>query len=546
MTRTSPETIDKGRESFLQKRWDDAVAELSAADRDSPLDPDDLLLLAAASVLTGMDDQAIDTLARAHAGFLRIGHEERAALCALHACMALMPRGEIAQASGWLSRATRILEDGRDCVEQGYLLIPNALQHLFFGGDPASALEMFTRATTIAERFADPDLLALGRLGCGRALVALGRVAEGVALLDDAMLAVVSGDVSAIQAGIVYCAVIEACQEIFDLRRAHEWTAALNRWCESQPGLVPFRGQCLLHRAEIMQLHGAWPDALKEAERAEKRLSEPPNPAVGAAHYQLAEIHRLRGDYAIAEVSYKRASLNGRNPQPGLALMRLAQGELDAAGAAIRREVDEAHDPVSRAKLLPAFIEIALAAGDMASARSAREELATVADLFDALMVRALAAHADGAVLLAEGDARGAIAPLRFACHAWQELGAPYEAARVRVLIGSACRELGDNDSAAMEIEAARSAFEQLGAAPALALIRDWAPGGGTKNLGGLTARELEVLRLVASGRTNRAIAGELVLSEKTVARHVSNIFTKLDLSSRAAATAYAYEHDLV
>ncbi len=542
---TTAKALDKGREAFSRKRWGDAVAELSAAGRRSPLDADDLLLLATASILTGRVDEGIEAATRAYNAFVRDELVEQAARAAFYLCMEFLNRGDRAQANGWLSRAARLLADGQDCVEQGYVILPTALQHLF-AGDAATALEMLVQVSTIAERFGDPDLLALGRLGRGNALVLLGRIAEGLTFIDEAMLAVIGGEVSPIQSGIVYCAVIELCQEIFDVRRAGEWTAALARWCDAQPDLVPFRGQCLVHRAEILQLHGDWPDALHEAERAEKWLSDPPTPAVGAAHYQLGEIHRLRGDFANAEESYKRASLNGRNPQPGMALMRLAQGQIEAATASIRREADEATDPVSQAKLLPAFVEISLAAGDLPAARSAADELASIAGRFDAPMLRALAAYAIGSVLLAEGDARAAVAALRPASAAWQELGARYDVARARVLIALACRDLGDRDTADLELEAARTTFEQLGAAPALARLASVSAPATTKDTGGLTAREIEVLRLIASGKTNRAIAGELVLSEKTVARHVSNIFTKLDLSSRAAATAYAYEHDLV
>jgi DNA-binding CsgD family transcriptional regulator len=402
-------------------------------------------------------------------------------------------------------------------------------------------------AAGVGERRGDPDLAALGRVGAGRARIRLGDAGAGVALLDEVMVAVETGELSPIVVGDLYCTVLEGCQELFDLRRAQQWTEVLAGWCAAQQDLVPYRGQCLLHRAELLALHGAWPDALEEARRAAGRFLEPTgHPAAGEAAYQQGELHRLRGEAAEAEAAYRQASRWGREPQPGLALLRLAQGQAAAAGAAIRRALDEAGDPPTRARLLPAQVEIALAGGDVAAARAAAGELAGVAAGLEAPLLVATAAAAEGAVLLAEGDPRAALAPLRGAWTAWQELEAPYEAARAREGIGLACRALGDQDSAAMELDAARWAYQRLGAAPDLARVEALAGGGPAGAAGGLTARELEVLRLVATGQTNRAIAAELVLSERTVDRHVSNILTKLGVPSRAAATAWAYEHGLV
>jgi DNA-binding CsgD family transcriptional regulator len=445
-----------------------------------------------------------------------------------------------------MARARRLLDDAQlDCVEQGYLLFPVGLQRLV-EGDAAAAAASFDEATRIGGRFGDPDLLALGRLGLGGARLAEGETAAGVALLDEAMIAVEAGEVSPTVAGIVYCAVIEACQEIYDLRRAQQWTASLTRWCAAQPDLVPYRGQCLVHRSEIMALHGAWPDAMDEARQAAKRLTAPPGqPAAGLAFYQQGELHRLRGELTRAEDAYHQASQWGRDPQPGLALLRLAQGQVDTAAAAIRRVVDEASDFVSRSRLLPAQVEILLAAGDVKAASAAAGELARLAEGLGAPFLTAVAAHAQGAVLLAEGDPRAALAVLRGAWLAWQELEVPYEAGRVRVLIGLACRELGDQDGAKMELDAARWVFHQLAAAPDLARVEALS-GKAAGGPGGLTARELQVLRMVAAGETNKAIAAELFVSGRTVDRHMSNIYAKLGVSSRAAATAHAYQHGLL
>ena len=468
----------------------------------------------------------------------------RAARCAFWLAFGLLNNGDLARGGGWVDRAQRLLDDaGLECVEQGYLRYPVALRAIF-EGDGATAHAAFVAATEIGARFGDVELVTLARVGVGRCLIYMGEVAEGVGLLDEAMVAVSAREVSPIAVGDVYCTVIEACQELFDLRRVHEWTAALSHWCESQPDLVLYRGQCLVHRAEIMLLHGSWPDAMEEAVRACEWLAD--DAAVGAAFYQRAELHRLRGEFENAEVAYRRANELGREPQPGLALLRLGQGHVGAADAAIRRVFDEAQEPIVRVPVLGAYVEIVLAVGDVAAARVAADELALIAGGLNAPFIGARTETCAGAVLLAEGDPRAALAALRRAWSSWQELGAPYESARVRLLIGLAFRALGDDDGADMELDAARSALQQLDAATELArveafsgILADVAPDG-------LTARELEVLTLVATGRTNRAIADDLFISEKTVARHVSNIFVKLGLSSRSAATAYAYEHDLV
>jgi ATP/maltotriose-dependent transcriptional regulator MalT len=543
---TAAEARTRGRESFGRRAWADAFAELSAADRESALEPEDLERLATAAYLVGRDEDSVEVWERAHHELLGRGEVLRAARCAGWLVFVLLNGGEFARAGGWLARARRLLDDGqRDCAEQGHLLVPAAFQRAVEGDWPG-AYAISGQAAEIGDRFADMDLVTLARNIQGRALIGQGKTVEGMALLDEVMVAVMADEVSEIVAGSVYCSVIEACQEVFDLRRARQWTAALTHWCDSQPDLVPFSGHCLVHRAEIMQVHGAWADALDAARGACERLLRRGQPAVGAAFYQQAELHRLCGEFAQAEEAYRQASRWGREPQPGLARLRLVQGQVDAAAAAIRRVVDGAEDRAARSRLLPAQVEIMFAAGDTHAARAAADELLELADDLDAPLLRALAMHAQGTVLLLEGDARAALGALRRAWRAWQELEVPYEAARARVLIGLACRQLGDQEGAEMELEAARWVFQQLGAVPDLAGAEALAKKAPAKAAGGLTARELEVLRLVATGKTNRSIAADLFLSERTVARHVSNIFTKLGLSSRAAATAYAYEHDLV
>jgi DNA-binding CsgD family transcriptional regulator len=544
---TMADGLDRGRDAFERQAWAEAHAHLAAADQVTVLEPEDLDRLAIAAYLIGKDTESGDTWARAHQLFLSRGEPGRAARCAFWLAFSLLNKGERARGGAWVTRARRLLADARtDCVEQGYLLLPVALQSVA-AGDVAGANATFNEAAEIADRFGDRDLMAFAQHGQGRTLIRMGMTREGVTLLDQAMVAIETDGVSPLVVGAVYCGVIEGCLEICDLRRAQEWTAALTHWSESQPDLVPFSGQCLVHRAEILQLHGAWADAVDAAERACDQFRRGPvHPAGGAAFYQRAEIHRLRGEFNSAEEAYREASRWGKTSEPGLALLRLAQGQLHAAEAAIRRALDEARNRETRSRLLPVHVEIMLAASDIAAARSSASELAAMADDLDVPLLQAIAARSRGAVLLAEGDATAALAALRRAWTTWQDIEAPYEAARVRLLIGLTCNALGDKDAAEMEFDAARWVFQQLGAVPDLVRVEDLSRALRGKPAGGLTAREIQVLRLVAAGKTNRAIGAQLFISERTVERHLSNIFTKLDLSSRAAATAYAYEHQLV
>ncbi len=540
--------LEKARESFHNQSWGAAYEHFSAADRESPLSPEDLQWLAVAAHLTGRDADSASALTRAHQAFLAQGDPQSAARCAFWLGFDLMNNGELAQAGGWLARAGRLLEEHRqDCVEQGYLLLPAAIRAVH-EGDAASAYQAFVQASAIGQRFGDTDLITAARMGQGRALIRQGEVNRGLSLLDEAMVAVTAGEVSPVMAGGVYCSVLEACGEILDLRRAQEWTTALERWYASQPDLVPFRGHCLLRRAEILELHGNWQQAWEQARQACEQLSHAKSKAVlGAAFYRVAELHRLRGEFNEAEETYRKASQWERTPQPGLAQLRLAQGQLDSANAAIRNVAESVRDPGQRARVLDAYVEIVLAANDIPAARAGATELKEIARRLNAPMVQAMRWRAEGRVLLAEENARAALAALRKSLIAWLDLEAPYEAARTRVLVGLASRALEDHEAAGQELEAAREEFEKIGAAPSahrvLELKRKPARGSSVTSL---SPREIEVLKLVASGKTNRGIAGELRISEKTVARHVSNIFNKLDLSSRAAATAYAYRQRIL
>ncbi|HET7272023.1 MAG TPA: LuxR C-terminal-related transcriptional regulator [Rubrobacter sp.] len=525
----------------------DAYKSLSRADQAAPLGGEELALLATSAFMIGRDDDFLGYLERAHHAYLDAGEAMRAVRCAFWVGISLALRGETSRATGWLGRAQRLVErEEGDCVERGYLLVPVMLRHEANGNWDA-AYTAAAEAAEVAERFSDADLLALAMHEQGLILVNLGRVEEGLVLLDEAMVAVAAGELSPIVTGIVYCSVISGCQEVYALRRAQEWTSALTQWCEEQPEMVAFSGQCLVHRAEIMELHGAWRDALEEARWARKRCEQGKNwRATAQAFYRQGEVHRLKGNYAAAGDAYREASRYGWEPQPGLALLWLAEGRGDAAAAALRRALGETTKPLKRARLLPAYVEIMLAVGDVEEARGACGELEEISARYESGMLGAMVAHAKGAADLTEGDARASLLALRRAWQLWQELEVPYEAARVRVLLGLACSALGDHDTAELELEAARDLFAQLGAAPDLARVDSLIRRAPSVDVHGLTPRELQVLRLVAAGDTNKAIASELVLSERTIDRHVSNIFTKLGVSSRTAATAYAYKHQLV
>lgn len=538
--------VREGREAYRRRAWGAAYEALSSADSHGHLAADDLERLAFAAYLTGHEDAALAALELAHRAHLADGELARGARCAFWLGMLLLQGGQPAQGGGWLRRAETTLAAAEGAeLERAYLRVPLARKALD-DGDPATASAVFEQVARTADQADDPDLVALSRLGQGQARIDLGDAEGGIAMLDEAMVTVTSGTTSPLVAGIVYCAVIIACQEAFDLGRAQEWTRALTRWCDEQPDLQPFRGQCLVHRSEVLTLQGAWPDALREVEAACRHLAQRTgDPAVGMAHYQRAELCRLRGAFDEAEAAYQEASRWGHPLQPGLALLRLAQGRIADAEAAIRRVVEEDHPPARRCRVLAACGEIMLAVGDLAAARAAVDDITAIARSAASRYLEATAASLRGTVQLAEGDPTAACASLQTAVASWQELEVPHDLARTKLALVRALRELGDRDTAEVELATARRLLERLGATPALEQARALSRRGTPVWPAGLTEREVEVLTLIAAGRTNQQIADELVISSKTVARHVSNIYRKLGIGSRAAATAYAYQHDI-
>jgi len=548
------------RDAFARQDWKQAYAGLSAADDASAqVSAGDLERLAIAAYMLGKDEASADLWSRAHAEWLRLHDPKRAVRCIFWLALDLLTRGQAARAAGWIARAQHLLDrDPGDCAERGLLFAIAARTHVR-RGDIDGAHEAASHALELARHFVDDaELQVFSQLSLAQVMARRGEGAAAAALFDESMVAVTVGDVSPIGIGVVYCAMIEGCWWLLDLGRAREWTDALSRWCHAQPDLVPFRGQCLVHRAELMRLGGAWSEALSEAERACGWLTASMDDAgnaprrssfkhpVGAAFYQLAEIHRLRGEFVKADAAYHRANDYGHAPEPGLSLLRLAQGEPRVAEATIRRLLGEPHARHRRAAVLAAGVEIMLEVADLPAARAVADELAAMAGQSGARYLRALAAQAAGTVRLTTGDAQGALTALRQAWMDWQEIDAPWDAARIRVLLGLACRALGDDGSARLEFVAAERVFQRLGAGPDLARLNALRSPSTATSEGRLTRRERQVLALVATGMTNRAIATELAISDRTVDRHVSNILSKLDLPSRSAATAYAYERGVV
>lgn len=539
--------LGQARSAYADGMWGDAYSLLVRADDDVALGVEDLERLGLAAFLTGHDAVSTEMWTRAHRARVAAGHPEEAARDAFLIGSNLIFRGELEPAQGWFARGGRSIAGRPERAEHGWLLTLNGLARMF-SGSPAGAEPAFAEGLRIAQAHPDPDLLTMAQLGAGMCRLFLGDLDAGMPMLDECMVGVVAGEVSPMYAGMAYCTEIMGCAEMFDLRRAQHWTAALTSWCDSQPGLVPFRGNCLVHRCELMRLRGSWRDALQAARDACGYLSGPVRwDTLGSAYYQLAEVQRLRGDSEDAEHNYRRGNESGHRPEPGVALLRLAQGRSDSAAAMLRRALDETTGGAARARLLPAQVEVMLATGDVDAAGEATAELEQIARVIRSPYLQALAASARGGVLLAGGEPRGALPQLRLATDLWRDLDCPYELARTRALVGLACLELEDTETAMMEIEGARAELKRLGAGPDVARLEAaLASTAREPARAGPTARELDVLRLVAEGLTNRAIAKQLGLSERTVARHVSNLLARLDLPSRAAATAYAYRNGLI
>ena len=513
------------------------------SDTDPAREADRLDVLADAAWWLGRLDECIEAREGAYARYDELGDRRRSGQCAVwlyeHYCFKARP----AIAGGWLRRARHALEGDSESVEYGALRLREA-ETAHGSGNLTESAAAAREIVDLGRRLRSPDLEAEALQTLGRVLIDDGDPAEGLATLDEAMLFAVEGRLRPYSTGKVYCSLISACEALGDLRRAAEWSEATARWAQRHPFAV-FPGLCRVHLASSLRSRGEWDQAEEQAVRACAELSTLNVANAAAGHAEIGEIRRRLGDLDGAEDAFRRAEQLSGHPQPGLALLRLAQGNVDAARAIIARALDEiTWDRLGRARLLPARAQIAVAAGDLAGATEALEELESIASDFASPALAAAALTTHGRVYLAAGE-RSACATLRQAADRWQELGVPHEVATAQMLHGAACRDAGDLDGASASFAAADTMFAQLGAALDLRDLRTIT--STTPELpAGLTKREVEVVRLVASGMTNRQIAGELFLSEKTVARHLSNIFTKIDVTSRSGATAFAFEHRIV
>jgi len=539
------DAVAQARDRLASCDWSAAYELLGEAGLDvSSADPGALEVFADAAWWVSRLDECIAARERAYALYEVAGERRHAGRLAMLLYDNHCFKARQAIARGWLRRAQRMLAPELECSEQGGLLVREAeTEHSQGGIDHAVVLA--ERALDIARRVGDSNLEADALQAIGRLLVDGGRPTEGLAHYDEAMLLAVEGKLNPFETGKVYCSLISACEELGDYQRAAEWTELGTRWSEGHP-VAAFPGLCRVHRAEMLQLRGDWAEAEEEARRAYTELCDVNVFNSGVAFYEIGEIRRRLGDLDAAEEAFRRADELGCQPQPGLALLRLAQGRVDAAASGIARAVsEESWNRLNRAKLLPAQVEIALAAGEAETARTAVEELEAIARAYDSAGLRAAATLARGRFELAEDDANGACGTLRRALHEWQALDLPYEVASTRVLMGLACRRAGDEEAAAASLEAATAIFRRLGADHDAERARTLGADRGALPEG-LTEREAEVLRLVAAGHTNKEIARELFLAEKTIARHLSNIYAKIGVSSRSAATAFAFERGIV
>lgn len=466
----SPVTGDPiavGRDALARHAWAEAYEALAAADRAGAMRGEGLELLARAAYWTARPDEAVEALERAYAAYLEEGDHSAAAMAAFRLAEQSGMRLSVAQAQGWAARATQLAEEDPAWSVHGWLRWMQGLMS-WFQADFETAVAHYDDALEFAAGNGDRDLAAMSLHDKGHALCLLGRVEEGLALLDECMATVVGGELDPAAAGYVYCGMIGVCSKLGDYGRASEWTESTLRWCERQ-SVPAFPGVCRVHRAELLRLHGSLPEAEEQALAACEELPRYNlNSGLGPAHYEIGEVRRRLGDFAASEEAFARADGYGFSPQPGRSLLRLAEGNHEAAARGIGQALAQVGgDHCARVRLLTARAEIELAAGDVSAAAATSDELDALVEGFGATSLQAMAAGVRGAVLLHEGDPAGSIAFLQRARSAWREIDAPYEAAEVCVRLARAHGSIGDGEAAKAEVRSARETFEELGARPA-------------------------------------------------------------------------------
>lgn len=534
-------TLQRARAAYAQRQWAPAREAYLAARGAAPLSAEDMAALSDAAWWEGAIDESLSACEEAYRLFLH-GDDSRprqAAMLAIDIGFSWYLRGEEAMGSGWVSRARRLIEGDGECAEHGYLQ-SMAIDEALGVGNFDAAIEAARAVAEIGARHGDETLCAYALVGEGVALIKQGRVREGLAALDEAMLPVVAGRVRPTWAGNIYCQLMSVCHELADLRRARQWTDATARWCEGFSNAVMFLGVCRVHRAQLLQVHGDWALAEEEVAQVCRDLAAMNVGAVGLALYELGEVRRMRGDLPGAAAAYAQAHEHGKEPQPGLALVWIAEGRPAAALEALAACEARTIDPLAKTRLWEALAQAAVAVDDLAAAGAAADALDEAAATYASPGLLAAATQTRGRVCLAADDTAAAVAVLRSACQQWQDLDAPYQLARTRLVLGEALARGGDEHGALLERDAAVAALTRLGVISATGAGRPAALPDG------ITRREAEVLALVAQGLTNREAADALVLSERTVARHLANLYTKIGVTTRTAATTYAHRHGLV
>ena len=526
-------SLTQARQGYAAQDWRTAAAFFDAVATER-LTADDLAAYADAVWWLGRVEDNLRLGAAACDAFLADSRPVEAAWAAMLLGISHLSRGDEPQGRGWIGRAMRLAENIPEGQVHGYLLFVTEVEGSLLAGQPAAAVDASRRLQDLGRRLDKPDLLAAGLNGEGRALIKSGQVVDGLALLDEAMVTVLDGKLAPFMSGTLYCHTIAVCHEVADVRRMTRWTDLAEQWLTTFPAAVAFGSICGVHRAQLQLLRGEWDEAEQGALRVVEGLDTCRPDYAAEGWYIVAEVRRLRGDPGASD-AYDEAHARGRDPQPGRALLRLQEGDAAGAATSVRSAVAAAGtDPLHRAPLCAAAVEIAVAAGRLDDAAAGASELAATASTYATSGLEAMAAAARGAVLLAEGRAEDALPVLRDACRRWHELGAAYDAAGICVRLAGAYRALGDEASAAAEVARAEATYERLGAhRPA------------RESPDGLTRRECEVLTLVADGRSNREIGEALYISDRTVGRHLTNIFHKIGVTSRTQAARYALDRGI-